>query len=253
MARHFKTVDYVASGQQTLTLDECLPAEHLARFLVALIAQLDLSRFYAQYAAVGGEPYAPEVLLGLLLYGYCTGVFSSRKLEQATYDSLAFRFIAGGWHPDHATLAEFRRTFLGALQDVFVQVLVLAASAGLLHVGNISVDGSKVRADASKSHAVSYGYLPQLEQRLRAEVAELLALGEHADGGAVPAGLEIAAEVQFLEGRLVHLAHAREVLEGRAQARYKAEKAEYEAKLQAREDYTSDLWAPVTLRATPFR
>jgi transposase len=236
MARRFKTVDYEQSGKQTVTIDDCLPANHLARFIVEIIALLDLSAFYAHYAPVGGEPIAPEILLGLLLFGYVTGVFSSRKIEKATYESIPFRFIAGGLHPDHDTIATFRKTFLSGIAIIFVQVLVIAQEAGILKLGNISLDGSKIRADASKSHAVSYGRLLKLETQLRAEVEELLALGEKADQSERPVGLDIEAEITFREGRLVNLAEAKRVLEARAQERYEAEKAEYEAKLRAREE-----------------
>ena len=236
MARRFKTVDYQQSGKQTLTIDDCLPADHLARFIVAIIALLDLSVFYAHYAPVGGEPIAPEVLLGLLVYGYATGVFSSRKIEKATYESIPFRFIAGGLHPDHDTIATFRKTFLSAIAAVFVQVLVIAHQAGILKLGNISLDGSKIHADASKSHAVSYGRLLELEAQLRTEVEELMALGNRMDQSELPVGLDIETEITFREGRLVNLAEAKRVLEARAQERYEAEKAEYEAKLRAREE-----------------
>ena len=111
MARNFRTVDYNQSLRQTVTIEECLPPDHLERFIVAVIAVLDLSAIYAQYAPRGGDPYAPEILLGLLFYGYATGVFSSRKIERATYESIPFRFIAGGLHPDHDTIANFRKTF----------------------------------------------------------------------------------------------------------------------------------------------
>jgi transposase len=236
MARRFKTVDYEKSGQQTLTIDECLPADHLARFIVAIIALLDLSAIYAQYAPVGGEAFAPEVLLALLVYGYATGTFSSRKIEKATYEVIPFRFIAGGLHPDHSTIAQFRKDFLPQIQELFVQVLVVAHELGYLHLGRISLDGSKIHADASKSKAVSYGYLPKLEQRLRAEVEALLALGEQADQVDRPAGLDIEAEIAFRQERLLNLAQARAVLEARAQERYEAEQAEYEAKVRAREE-----------------
>lgn len=236
MARRFKRVDYEKSGQQTLIIDECLPPDHLARFIVKIIALLDLSVFYARYAPVGGEAYAPEILLGLLLYGYATGVFSSRKIEKATYERIPFRFIAGGLHPDHDTIANFRKTFLSEFTAVFVQVLVIAHQAGVLQLGNISLDGSKIHADASKSKAVSYGYLPKLEARLRTEVEELLALAESADQGEWPAGLDIAAEIAFREGRLANLAQAQAVLEARAQERYEAELAAHEAKMRQREE-----------------
>jgi len=236
MARKFKTVDYERSGQQTLTIDDCLPADHLARFIVAIIELLDLSVFYAYYAAVGGEPIDPKVLLGLLLYGYATGLFSSRKIENATYEVIPFRFIAGELHPDHSTIAWFRKQFLTEIEVVFAQVLLIAHEMGYLKLGNISLDGSKVHADASKSKAVSYGRLLKLEEQLRREVEELLALGKQTDEMELPEGLEIDTEVAFRQERLVNLAEAKRVLEARAEERYQAELAEYQAKLRAREE-----------------
>ena len=128
MTRQFKTPDYEATLNQTITLREALPLNHLARFVVDVIAQLDLSRIYAGYAPLGGIAFAPEILLGLLFYGYATGVFSSRKIERATYEHIPFRFIASGLHPDHDTIAHFRKTFLAEIQELFVQILLLAHS-----------------------------------------------------------------------------------------------------------------------------
>src|SRR6058998_1491169 len=181
MSRSFKTADYDATLDVTVRLGDCLPPDHLARFVVDTITQLDLSAIYTRYGARGGQPYAPEILLALLFYGYATGVFSTRKLERATYETVPFRFIAGNLHPDHDTLATFRKTFLPELKDLFVQVLLLAQAAGVLKLGNISLDGTKIHADASKSKAVSYKYLLELEHQLRAEVDELFALSEQAD------------------------------------------------------------------------
>ena len=157
MSRTFKTVNYEQALELTVRLGDCLPPDHLARFVVDSVAQLDLSALYAHYGTRGGEPYAPEVLLGLLLYGYATGVFSSRKIERATYETVPFRFIAGNLHPDHDTLATFRRTFLPELKELFVQVLLLAQEAGVLKLGTISLDGTKVHADARHSQS---GQLP---------------------------------------------------------------------------------------------
>ncbi len=238
MPRKFKTANYAETLKLSITLDEALPASHLARFVVDVIAQLDLSAVYARYAPVGGEPFAPEILLGLLFYGYATGVFSSRKIEKATHESLPFRFIAGNLHPDHDTLAHFRKTFLGEIQDLFVQILLLARAAGILKLGHLSLDGTKIHADASKSHAVSYKRLIELEAQLRQDVQALLMLGEQVDQGerTLPEGLVISDEVAIREARLVNLAQAKAVLEARAQERYQAEKAEYDAKLRAREE-----------------
>ena len=236
MARRFKTVDYEKALDMTVTLRECLPPDHLARFIVGILALLDLSPIYARYAAYGGEAIAPEILLGLLFYGYATGVFSSRKIETATHESIPFRFIAGGLHPDHDTIAHFRKTFLAEIKGLFVQVLLVAREMGELSLGNISLDGSKIHADASKSQAVSHKRLLELEAQLGREVDELLARGEQADQNPLPTGLDIATEVALRRERLANLAQAKAVLEARAEERYQAEKAEYEAKLREREE-----------------
>ena len=238
MARKFKIIDYEKALDQMVTVRECLPPDHLARFIVKVIALLDLSAIYARYAAVGGEPYAPELLLGLLFYGYATGVFSSRKIEKATYESIPFRFIAGGWHPDHDTIANFRKIFLGEISELFAQVLVVAHELGLVKLGNISLDGSKIHADASKSHAVSYGRLLQVERRLAAEVEELMVLGDQVDQGDLPEGLKVESEIALRQERLLNLSQAKAVLEARAQERYEADKAEYDAKMREREEKT---------------
>jgi transposase len=236
MIRRFKTIDHEKALDQTVTIRDVLPPDHLARFVAKMILLLDLSAIYAQYAPIGGEAYAPEILLGLLLYGYATGVFSSRKIEKATYESIPFMFLAGGLHPDHDTIANFRKTFLPQIADLFVQVLVVAHEMGVLKLGRISVDGSKIHADASKSHAVSYGRLLKLEQKLETEVAELLALAEGVDQGTLPKGLDVEFEVALREARLLNLDKAKTILEVRAEERYKAEKAEYEAKMLEREE-----------------
>jgi transposase len=235
MSRKFKTVDYAAALHQTVTIEECLSPNHLARFIVATIGLLNLSHIYARYAPIGGEPFDPKILLGLLFYGYATGVFSSRKIERATHESIPFRFIAGGLHPDHTTIAQFRKDFLPEIKDLFVQVLLLAQEAGALNLGNVSLDGSKIHADASKSQAVSYKRLLELERQLRTEVDALFALSDQADQSELPPELNIADEIAFRQGRLVNLDRAKAVLEARAQARYDAERAEYEAKLRERE------------------
>src|SRR5256712_9887046 len=191
MSRTFKTADYDATLDLTVRLGDCLPPDHLARFVVDTIAQLDLSALYARYGSRGGQPYAPNILLALLFYGYASGVFSSRKIERATYETVPFRFIAGNLHPDHDTLATFRKTFLPELKDLFVQVLLLAQEAGVLKLGTISLDGTKVHADASKHNAVSYKRLRELETQLQAEVEELFALSEQSEQPEGPNGLVV--------------------------------------------------------------
>ncbi len=240
MNRKFRTPNYEATLKQMISLAEVLPPNHLARFIVDILGQLDLKQIYQRYAPQGGEAIAPEVLLGLLFYGYATGVVSSRKIEKATYENLAFWYVAGGLHPDHDTIAHFRQTFLGEIQGLFMQVLLLAKEVGVLQLGNISLDGSKIHADASKSKAVSYKRLKEIEVQLRREVQELFELGEQVDQAEVqePEGLVIPDEVALRQERLEKLAQAKAVLEERAKERYEAEKAEYDAKMQEREEKT---------------
>jgi len=237
MSRKFKTPDYKATLSTPIQLGDALAPDHLARFVVDMISQLDLSKIYAGYAERGGEAIAPEVLLGLLFYGYATGEFSSRRIEKASYENLGFRYVAGGLHPDHDTIANFRTIFLAELEDVFVQILILAKLAGQLKLGNLSLDGSKIHADASKSQAVSYGRLIELEAGLRAEVGELMQLGEQADQGEIrlPETLVIQDEITLRKERLENLAQAKAVLEARATERYAVEKAEYDEKVRERE------------------
>jgi transposase len=238
MSREFKTPDYDATLNSTITLREALPLNHLARFVVDVISQLDLSPIYVRYAPLGGIAIAPEILLSLLFYGYATGVFSSRKIERATYENIPFRFVASAFHPEHDTIANFRKTFLGEIQELFVQILLLAQTAGVFQLGNISLDGSKIHADASKHHAVSYKRLLELETALRQQVSELFALGEQADQGelTLPPGFSVEEEIAFRQERLAHLAQAKAVLEVRAQERDATEKAAYDAKVREREE-----------------
>jgi transposase len=234
MKRTFKTADYDATLEVTVRLGDCLPPDHLARFVVDTIAQLDLSAIYARYGPRGGQPYAPEILLALLFYGYATGVFSTRKLERATYETVPFRFLALNLHPDHDTLATFRKTFLSELKELFVQVLLLALLAGVLKLGNISLDGTKIHADAVGSKAVSYKHLLALEAHLRAEVEELFALSERAEQGELPHGLVLNDEIAREQARLARLAEAKAVLSARAKERHALEQAAYDAKVQER-------------------
>jgi transposase len=236
MSRQFKTVDYEATLDSSVRLGDCLPPEHLARFVVDIVAQLDLNALYARYGTRGGAPYAPEILLGLLFYGYATGTFSSRKIERATQETAAFRYLAGNLSPDHDTLAAFRKSFLPELKDLFVQILLLAQEMGLLELGNLSLDGSKFHADASKSQAVSYKRLLEIQLFLQAEVEELFALAEAADHSATPEGMNLPQEIANRQERLARLAEAKTVLEARAAERHALEAAEYAAKMRERAD-----------------
>jgi transposase len=207
----------------------------LARFVVEVVDRLDLSAMSRSYRGTGSASYHPALLLGILVYGYATGVFSSRKLERATYDSVAFRFIAANDHPDHDTIATFRRRFLKEIEGLFVKVLELAREMGMLKMGTVALDGTKIHANASRHSALSYEHAGKIEAQLKAEVAELLARAEAADAADVPDGMSIPDELARREERLAKLAEARARIEARAKERFEREKAEHEAKLAARE------------------
>ena len=215
-------------------MDEWLPKRHLARFIVEVIAGLDLRSMSGSYRGSGSASYHLEVLLGLLVYGYATGVFSSRKLERASMNSVAFRFIAANDHPDHDTIATFRRRFLPQIESLFVQVLVLAREMGVLKLGTVGLDGTKIHANASRHSALSYEHAGKIEEQLKAEVADLMAKAEAADQADIPDGLSIPEELERREERLRKLAEARAKIEARAKDCHAREQAEYEAKLAAR-------------------
>jgi len=233
--RQFRQADYEATEKTQITLGEALPEEHLARFIVSVVALLDLSQIYGRYGNRGGMPYAPEVMLSVLLYGYATGTFSSRKLEKATYESIPFRYIAGNMHPDHDTINHFRKENLETLKGLFVQVLMLAYVLGYVKLGNISIDGSKIHADASKSKAVSYGRILSMEQRLRQEIDELFALAEKAESEQ-PDDFDIDDEVGRRTKKLANLAQAKAVIEAMAAQRHAEEQADYERKMAVRQE-----------------
>jgi transposase len=216
------------------SVDEWLPERHLARFIVEVIDGLDLGGMIGAYRGSGSAAHHPRMLLGVLIYGYATGMFSSRKLERATYDSVAFRYIAANDHPDHDTIAMFRRRFLEEIEGLFVRVLLLAREMGVLKMGTVGLDGTKIHASASRHSALSWDHAGKLEAQLKAEVADLLARAEAADEGDVPDGMSIPEELAVREKRLAKLAEARGKIEAQAKERYARERAEHEAKLAAR-------------------
>jgi transposase len=232
---NFRTIDRETGFLLPPSVDDWLPERHLARFVVEVIDGLDLSAMSRSYRGTGSASYHPALLLGILVYGYATGVFSSRKLERATYDSVAFRFIAANDHPDHDTIATFRRRFLKEIEGLFVQVLALAREIGMLKLGTVALDGTKIHANASRHSALSYEHAGKIEAQLKAEVAELLARAEAADHADVPDGMSIPDELARREKRLAKLAQACAKIEARAKERFEREAAEHKAKLAARE------------------
>jgi transposase len=217
------------------SVEDWLTQDHLARFVVEVIDGLDLSRLTRQYAGRGSKAHHPATLLAIVVYGYCTGVFSSRKLEMATYDSVAFRYIAAGSHPDHDTLASFRRRFIDELAGLFVQVLEMATEMKLLKLGTVCLDGTKIHANASRHSALSHGHIVKLEEHLKQEVQELLALAEQADTANIPDGMSLPKELKLREDRLAAMATAKAKIAARAAERYAREKAEFDEKMNKRQ------------------
>jgi transposase len=219
------------------SVDEWLPQRHLARFVVEVIDGLDVSELVKTYRGSGSASYHPTMLLGLMVYGYATKTFSSRAIERATYDSVAFRFIAGNEHPDHDTIATFRKRFLPQIQALFVEVLKLARTMGMLKLGTVALDGTKVHANASRHSALSYGHAKKIEKQLKKEVQQLLRLAEQADGVNTPDGMSIPEELERRELRLAAIAAAKAKIEARAQEHLEREQAEYQSKLTARAEH----------------
>jgi transposase len=217
------------------SVQDWLPEEHLARFVVEIVEQCNLEKLRSSYAGRGSEAYSPEMLVALLFYGYATGVFSSRQLERSTYDSVAFRYVAANSHPDHDTIATFRKRFLREIKGLFEQILMIAAGAGLLKVGTVSIDGTKVKANASKHKALSYGHACKVEQQLKEEVVELLKRAEAADKADIPDGLSIPEELARRDKRLKAIAEAKSEIERRAAERYAQQKEAYEKRVAQRE------------------
>ena len=235
---NFRTFDRDTGYLLPPSVNEWLPERHLARFVAEVIDALDVSAMSNSYRGSGSASYHPKLLLAVLVYGYATGVFSSRKLERATYDSVAFRFIAANDHPDHDTIATFRRRFLKEIEALFVQVLLLAREMGMLKLGTVALDRTKVHANASRHSALSYEHAGRIEAQLKAEVAELMAKAEAADKADLPDGMSIPDELARREERLQKIAEARTKIEARAKERFEREQAEYRAKLATREAKT---------------
>jgi len=220
------------------SIDDWLPKEHLARFIVEVSEALDISEIVKHYSSStsGTKAYHPKVLLALLFYGYATGTFSSRKIERATYDSVAFRYIAANTHPDHDTIAHFRKRFLPQLENLFVQILLIAQDTGFLKVGKVSLDGTKVKANASKHKALSYAHAIKLQKQLESEVEMLMVKANEADNKDDNDGMSIPDEIARREDRIEVIKEAKKKIEARVKERYTKETKEYQEKMKKRQD-----------------
>ena len=226
------------------SLHDWLPEGHLARFIVDVVSALDLGAISTSYQDKDGRgqaAYAPEMMVRLLLYGYARGVYSSRKIQTRTFEDIAVRYLSGDQHPDNATIAEFRKRHLEALSGLFMQALRLCSEAGLVKLGHVSIDGTKIKANASKHKAMSYARMNETEARLKQEIDALLAAAEKIDTeedaqyGKDRHGDELPAELQRRESRLQKLGEAKAALEQEAKEEAAQQRAEQEQKLAERE------------------
>ena len=227
MATNFILIDRDTPYIIPPCVQDYLPEDHLARFVVDIFDQLDLLSLTTSYHGKGKRPYHPAMLVSLLFYGYATGTFSSRKLEKATYDSMAFKFITANEHPGHDTINTFRKRFSKEIEGLFVEILVLAEAMGLLKLGTVSLDGTKIKANASRHKALSWEYANKLEA--------LMKLAEDADNSPLPEDMDVPEELQRRQDRLEVITKAKKEIRVRAKARYENEKADYDEKIAKRE------------------
>jgi transposase len=226
------------------SLQDWLPEGHLARFVAEVVEALDLSGIYAKYEEGDGRglaAYDPRMMVRVLIYGYCRGVASSRRIERATYEDVAFRYLAADQHPDHDTIAAFRQEQLAPLSQLFVQVLQLCQRAGLVKLGHVALDGTKIKANASKHKAMSYERMGEAEKKLQEEVQALLGEAARVDAeedgkyGKGKRGDELPAELARREKRLEKIREAKAALEQEAREAAEKKQAEVEAQLRERE------------------
>jgi transposase len=243
VSKNFRSCDLEQPFLLPPSLQDWLPENHLARFIAELTNGLDLSKIYGFYGRRDGRgkaAYHPVMLVRLLLYGYCVGVMSSRRMERASFDDLAFRYLCADQHPDHDTIASFRQQHLPVLAELFTQVLQLCDKAGLVKLGHVAIDGSKLQANASKHKAMSYDRMEEKEKQLKAEVEKLLAQAAETDAaedrqyGKGKRGDELTGELARRETRLKKIAAAKAALEQEARERAEAARKETEEKLAER-------------------
>jgi transposase len=233
MPTNFRLVDRDTAYLLPPSVDEWLPADHLARFVVEIVDELDVSALEGAYTGSGSEAYHSRMMLALLFYCYATGMFSSRKMEAATYESVPVRFVAANQHPDHDTICTFRRRFLQPLSELFVQILDIAHQMGLVEVGDVAIDGSKANANASKHKAMSWKRACQLEDQLSGEVAEMMAHAEEADNESMDID-SLPEELALRQDRLEQIRAAKAMIQQRAKERYHHQKADYEQRMADR-------------------
>jgi len=235
MAARFVNLDRQTPMFLPCDLRAWLPAAHLVHLILDAVDQIPTGHFQVNHRGTGSEQYPPTMMLALLIYCYATGRFGSRTIEAATHSDVAVRFICANLHPDHDSICTFRRENQAAFQAAFVTVLQLAQQLRLTRVGTVSVDGTKIQANASKHAAVSYQRAGELITRLQLEVAELTTRAEQADLKEAQEPLDLPAELARREQRIAALKQARQIIEAQAKERAAAQQAEYQAKVVERQ------------------
>jgi len=219
VSHQFREIDRSQPITLPGSLEGWLDGNDLAHFIVDVVEALDTREIEAAYRGGGSAPYPPKMLLALLFYCDAKGIFTSRKIERATYELMPVLYITGGLHPDHDSINTFRRRFLPQLEPLFVGILLSAQGLGVLKLGDVSLDGTKMQANASQHKALSWAYAERLEAQLRAEVRTLLQRAE-AVGGPGGSAIDLPAELQRREDRLRKIAEVKAEIERRAQARH---------------------------------
>jgi transposase len=235
MAARFVNLDRQTPMFLPCDLRDWLPGDHLVHLILDAVEQIPTGHFRVNHRGTGSEQYPPTMMLALLIYCYVTGRFGSRTIEAATHSDVAVRFICANLHPDHDSICTFRRENKAAFEAAFVTVLQLAHQLRVTRVGTVSVDGTKIQANASKHAAVSYQRAGELITRFQLEVAELTARAEQADVKQASEPLDIPAELARREKRIESLKHARQIIEAQAKERAAAQHAEHQAKVAARQ------------------
>ena len=245
MSVNYKTYDPDQLFLLPPSLKEWLPDGHLAYFVSDVVDELNLGEIEKTYSTrlQGQPPYHPGMIVKLLFYAYCRGIPSSRKIERETYEDIAFRILAAGHHPDHDTIADFRKNHLGALKGLFLQTLLLCKEAKLLKLGHVALDGTKMKANASKHKAMSYGRMDETEKELEHEVEELLRKAESVDAEedqryGKARGDELPEELQFREKRLARIREAKKALEERVAKKTESSQKEKHPKSKQQINFT---------------
>ncbi len=235
MSKIFIEIDRQKSIEMPSDLEGWVKSDSLARFVVDIIDKIDTSNIEDLYKAGGSDAYPPTMLLSLLLYCYAKGIFSSRKIEAATYELMPVIYIANGLHPDHTSISNFRKNFLKEIEELFIQFLKIATEIGILKIGGISIDGTKIQANASKHKALSYGHAMKLEEKIKEEIKLLLKKAEEPDNGTMN-DIKIPEEISRREDRLSKIKEVQEKIKERYKIKYKLKKAEYDEKVKKKKE-----------------